>query len=230
MRPLTRLSEEEFVHHLCEASSEARALDEGSLHALHLHYEELRRWSPRVDLIGPGAADEIFARHYGEALAALPLLPAPSAARPLRLLDLGSGAGFPGLILAAARTDAEVWLVEPRERRAAFLAAVLRRAQLAAVRVVNARVAPNALPPLPANLTLVTLRALRLDPRTFRALLPHLAPDARFLFWSGGEAPAVPPELVAAGTLELAGSRQRRIREYRVVGVVGVAGGEVEGA
>src|SRR6188474_645691 len=69
--------------------------------ALHAHYVELRRWAPRLALVGPAFARELFTRHYGESLAGLELLP-PG---PARLLDLGSGAGFPGFVLAAARPD-----------------------------------------------------------------------------------------------------------------------------
>src|SRR5712691_10434932 len=74
-------------------------LSDGAAAALFAHYEELRRWSPRLALVGPGAVDEVLARHFGESLAALPFLPEPQGA----LVDVGSGAGSPGLVLAAAR-------------------------------------------------------------------------------------------------------------------------------
>src|SRR5436305_10950639 len=92
-------------------------LKERAIDALFAHYRELALWNRRTNLIGPGTAHEILARHYGESLAALPLLPA--AAR--RGLDLGSGAGFPGLVLAAACPELKMTLVEARERKWAFL-------------------------------------------------------------------------------------------------------------
>ena len=73
-------------------------LDDRSIDALFAHYRELALWNRRTNLIGPGTAGEILARHYGESLAALPLIPAGAR----RGLDLGSGAGFPGIVLAAA--------------------------------------------------------------------------------------------------------------------------------
>ncbi|HXT21605.1 MAG TPA: RsmG family class I SAM-dependent methyltransferase, partial [Thermoanaerobaculia bacterium] len=108
---------------------------------LHAHYEELRRWSTRLSLIGPGTAAEVIERHFGESLAALPHLPEPSG----RLVDLGSGAGFPGLVLAAARPGWAVTLVEAQERKWAFLQAAARRAGLSC-RCLNVRVAA-LLPP-----------------------------------------------------------------------------------
>ena len=112
---------------------------------MHAHYEELARWNSVVSLVGPAFSGEIFERHYAESLAALPLLPAG----PFRLLDLGSGAGFPGLVLAAARPDCEVVLVEARERKWAFLQSAVRRAELSC-QCLRATVGAAHQPDLPA--------------------------------------------------------------------------------
>jgi len=181
-----------------------------ALAALHRHHAELVRWAATIDLVGPAAAGELIERHYAESLAALDWLPGA----PFRLADLGSGAGFPGLVLAAARPDAEVWLVEPRERRAAFLAAAARKMGSGA-RVVGARVGGNPEPPLPDNLEIVTVRALRLGAREIGSLLPRLAAGGRLLAWGGGEPPELPPELELERERLLPGSRQRYLRSFR---------------
>jgi len=182
---------------------------EAARERLWIHHEELRRWAGRVDLVGPGAAGEIVERHYAEALLALPWLPGG----PARLVDLGSGAGFPGLVLAAARPDLDVWLVEPRERRAAFLAAAGRKMRLA-VQVVNARVDATVPPELPTAIDVLTVRALRLEPRAWRALRPRLAAGARLLAWSGEAAPELDAGFVAGRELLAPGSERRRLREF----------------
>ncbi|HUF78495.1 MAG TPA: RsmG family class I SAM-dependent methyltransferase, partial [Thermoanaerobaculia bacterium] len=74
-----------------------------TLAALYAHYQELRRWSPALSLIGPAAAGDVVERHYGESLAGVPLLPAGARV----LVDVGSGAGFPGFVLAAACPELE---------------------------------------------------------------------------------------------------------------------------
>lgn len=190
-----------------------RSLDPAAdlIERLLAHYEELSRWAPKVDLVGPAAGAEIVERHYAEALAALPWLPET----PCRLVDLGSGAGFPGLVLAAARPDLDVWLVEPRARRAAFLAAAARRMRLS-VRVVGARVAAPLPHDFPDRIDRLTVRALRLDPRAWRALLGRLAPDARLLSWSGDEALELPAEWTPSRALRTPGGEHRWLREYRV--------------
>ncbi len=210
MALLPEISLESFSEHLAAAAPEAFRVDPELAKGLFAHYLELRRWAPRVDLIGPGAAGEIFEHHYGESLAALPWLPHC----PFRLLDLGSGAGFPGMMLAAARRDAEVWLVEPRQRRAAFLATAARKMGLE-VHCLNARVAAPALSGFPERIDVVTLRALRLPPRDFRALLPHLAEDARVLLWAAADPPELPRELTPSRRSLLKGSHGRYLHEYR---------------
>jgi 16S rRNA (guanine527-N7)-methyltransferase len=208
---LPELDRSSFEQRLREAG--APPLQGGAIDALFVHYEELRRWAPKIDLIGPGAVGELFERHYVESLTALPWLPDGS----FRLLDVGTGAGFPGLILAAALPNAEAWLFEPRERRAAFLASVVRKAGLGA-RVVAARVAPAALAELPGPVHVVTLRALRLDPPLVRALAPILATGSQLLVWSGREEPLTTAGFEAGRTLLLPHSRERHLREYRWLG------------
>ena len=100
-----------------------------SVERLWVHYRELARWNPTVSLVGPGTADEIVERHYGESLAAVPLLEPQWRV----VVDVGSGAGFPGIVLAAAVPSLEVILVESRERKCAFLETVARKAALPCV-------------------------------------------------------------------------------------------------
>jgi 16S rRNA (guanine527-N7)-methyltransferase len=185
-------------------------LPEKTIAALFAHYEELRRWNRRTNLVGPGTAGEILARHYGESLAALPLLPAGARAG----LDLGSGAGFPGLVIAAARPDLEMTLAEARERKWAFLLAAARKASLPC-RCLNARVRVPLPAGLPESLDILTSRALQLDGETWRALANRLREGGRVLLWVGERDPDLPPALAPCGEVKLAGSEKRRILALR---------------
>ncbi|HEX9943989.1 MAG TPA: RsmG family class I SAM-dependent methyltransferase [Thermoanaerobaculia bacterium] len=185
-------------------------LDDRALDTLYAHYEELRRWNRRLNLIGPGTAGEILDRHYGESLAALPLLPSKLK----QGLDLGSGAGFPGLVLAAARPALAMTLAEARERKWAFLSAAARRASLPC-RCLNVRVQAPLPAGLPESIDVITSRALRLDAETWRALADRLAPDGRVLLWAGERDPDLPRELASCGGVLLAGSERRRILALR---------------
>jgi 16S rRNA (guanine(527)-N(7))-methyltransferase RsmG len=205
---LPPISRKRLASGLSELSPEP--LDERALDALYAHYQELSVWNRRLSLIGPGTLDQVLERHYGESLAALPLV--PSAAR--FGLDIGSGAGFPGLILAAARTGLEMTLVEAREKKWAFLSAAARKASLPC-RSLNVRVEIPLPAGIPASLDLVTARALKLDPGVLGALAERLGPAGRILLWLGEEDPALPATLAPGRSVNISGSQRRRILELR---------------
>ena len=80
--------------------------------------ELVRDEATRQNLIAPSTLDEIWARHIVDSAQLIPL----AQHYPGNWLDIGTGAGFPGLVVAAL-TDRPIWLVEPRKRRADFLSA-----------------------------------------------------------------------------------------------------------
>src|SRR5215218_9628710 len=205
---LPPMSRKNFAKGLAALSPEP--LDGRTVDALHAHYQELAVWNRRLSLIGPGTIDEVLERHYGESLAALPLVPDEAKAG----LDIGSGAGFPGLVLAAARTGLEMTLVEAREKKWAFLSAAARKASLPC-RSLNVRVEVPLPAGIPARLDLVTARALKLDPDVLGALAERLGPAGRILLWLGEEDPALPATLAPGRTINLPGSYRRRILELR---------------
>jgi 16S rRNA G527 N7-methylase RsmG len=111
--------------------------------ALTVHRTLLEKWRKAMDLVGPGPLDP----HFDDAREAVAWLPraampvgAPADGAPGlsgRWADLGSGAGFPGVALAALHPGAEVWLVERRQKRAAFLEQVVVTGRLRNARVVE---------------------------------------------------------------------------------------------
>lgn len=206
--PLPEIDRETFAERLGRAAS--APLSPSVLDALYAHYQELRRWNPSLSLVGPAAAEDVVERHYAEALEGLPLIP-PDAET---LVDIGSGAGFPGFVLAAALPRVHVVLVEPRERRWAFLEAAMRRARLPC-QCLNARVDPPLPQGLPGRIDVVTYRALKLPPGTLSALAERFGSAGRVLIWAGEGDPDLPPELRLAGVHALPGTRHRRILEIR---------------
>jgi len=202
------LAEKEFLDRL--QLSESSELGSGAVRALIAHYEELRRWAQRLALVGGGEADVIVERHYAESLAAVPLLGAAAT-----LLDLGSGAGFPGCVLAAARPELDVWLVESRARKGAFLRAASAKAKLSC-RVVDARVSrrhPVTERVQAASIDVVTVRGVRVDSDIWRGLEPALADGARVLRWEGDGVVEPWPRAEMGRTVELPG-RGRKIQEW----------------
>jgi 16S rRNA (guanine(527)-N(7))-methyltransferase RsmG len=203
--PITR---DQLAEGLARLSPEP--LEDQVVTALLAHYRELSVWNQRLSLIGPGTLGEILERHYGESLAALPLIPWDAR----HALDIGSGAGFPGLVLAAARADLEMALVEARERKWAFLSAAARKASLPC-RCLNVRVNVPLPAGLPASLDVVSARALKLDRDVLGALAERLGPTGRILLWVGEDVPPLPPNLAPERSVKIPGSRSRRILELR---------------
>ena len=131
-------------------------------------------------LIGPGEVPRLWDRHLLNC-AVIGELIEPSA----DVIDVGSGAGLPGIPLAIARPDLSLVLVEPLQRRAGWLADVVERLQLNAVTVRRARAEE-----LHGELTaqVVTARAVAPLTRLAGWCLPLVAPGGALLAMKGGRA------------------------------------------
>lgn len=127
-----------------------------TLERLDAYVELLLKWQPIKNLVGPSTLPVIWSRHILDSLQILDLVPDA-----MIWVDLGSGAGFPGLVIACvltSRPETCVHLVESNGRKAAFLREVIRTLNLSA-QVHNCRIEDVA-SALPENIDCVTARAL----------------------------------------------------------------------
>lgn len=92
-----------------------------TLGRLKAYAELLRKWQKHLNLVGPEGLRDLWRRHFLDSAQIVPLLPLQTRT----LLDLGSGAGFPGMVLAILGIP-EVHLVESNRRKCAFLREVAR--------------------------------------------------------------------------------------------------------
>ena len=90
---------------------------------LQIFVETLTRWQKTINLVGRATLDDVWARHILDSAQLLPLIPDKAET----LVDLGSGAGFPGLVMAALAPHLAVTLIEADARKAAFLGEASRR-------------------------------------------------------------------------------------------------------
>ncbi|HET97721.1 MAG TPA: 16S rRNA (guanine(527)-N(7))-methyltransferase RsmG [Desulfurivibrio alkaliphilus] len=120
-------------------------LERTALERLLAYHAELRKWNRKINLVAQAPELELLETHFLDSLTLLPLLsPAPTL-EPLDLLDIGSGAGFPGLVLKCCLPDRlAVTLAEPRQKRVAFLRQVVRTVGLGSgIEVLARRLEPG---------------------------------------------------------------------------------------
>ena len=147
-------------------------------------YEALvLKWSPTINLVAPATLPQIWDRHILDSAQLLPMAPQ----RPLHWADLGSGAGFPGLVIAILLQETsapgKVTLIESDQRKATFLRTCIRELALTA-NVITSRIEDT--PPLSADV--VSARALAPLPRLLPLVHRHLAPEGIALLPKGQSA------------------------------------------
>ena len=158
-----------------------------------VYLAEIERWNPTFGLVN-AEGEDLVVRHLLDSLAGVSFL---REERPGSLADVGSGAGFPGLPLAVYLKETLVTLVEPSQKRCAFL-----RAAVSLMGLANVRVFEGELAVVKEKFDCVTFRAFRpLDRKILRGLRAILAERGIIAAYKG-RAEKIQEELLAAGTKE----------------------------
>jgi 16S rRNA (guanine527-N7)-methyltransferase len=147
-----------------------------TLARLKAYADILLDWNARHNLVAKSTLPDLWHRHFWDSAQLLPLIPEPART----LADLGSGAGFPGLVLAAMRPDLAVTLHEATTKKCLFLKAAADRMGLK-VEVANARL--EDLPARPFDV--VTARALSPLPQLLAYAQKFAGPNGVCLFLKG---------------------------------------------
>ena len=149
-----------------------------TLARLEAYAELLTRWSGRINLIGRDTLADLWQRHMLDSAQLLPLVPDSAQS----LIDLGSGAGFPGLVLAILGVRG-VELVEADSRKAAFLREAARISE------ANVAIRPCRIAAVPRHaVDVITARALAPLDRLLDLAWPFIAPATICLFPKGERA------------------------------------------
>jgi 16S rRNA (guanine527-N7)-methyltransferase len=158
-----------------EAFAERAAVSRETLERLVAYADLLTRWSARINLVGRDTLPDLWRRHILDSAQLYPLV--PKAAQ--NLLDLGSGAGLPGLVMAILGVPG-VELVEADTRKSAFLR---EAARITGAKVTIRPCRIQAVPAHPADI--VTARACAPLDRLLDLAEPFLAPGTICLFPKG---------------------------------------------
>jgi 16S rRNA (guanine527-N7)-methyltransferase len=167
-----------------------------ALARLSRYFNELQKWNKKVNLVARTLdGEEILENHFLDSLSLLSLLP-PAYRERETVLDIGTGAGFPGLVLKAACPGLRVCLVEPRKNRYFFLRHIARLLELPDLEILNVRLEGGAETPELAgrSFSLVTSRAFTGIAPFVKLAAPCLAEGGRIVMMKG---PAAAGELAA---------------------------------
>lgn len=143
---------------------------------LHALAELLRKWNTRINLVAPKTVSELEDRHIADSRQVYDVVDDPGG----KWLDLGSGGGFPGLVIGILAPNLDLTLVESDRRKVAFLRTAIRELGLAA-KVEAARI--EDLPP--TNADIISARALAPLDRLLFLATPHGHAETTYLFPKG---------------------------------------------
>ncbi len=150
---------------------------------LEIYEQMLRAWQKKINLVSAATLPMLWRRHFADSAQLAELFP-----HLRRWVDLGSGAGFPGLVLALLlkrQPGAIVHLIESDQRKAAFLRAVSR--ETGAPTLVHVGRIQQELPPLVGEVDAVCARALAPLPQLIAWSQQHLLKNAIGVFLKGQE-------------------------------------------
>jgi 16S rRNA (guanine527-N7)-methyltransferase len=158
-----------------EALQSLMNLSDAVMDRLTVYAEMLEKWQKSINLVGPDTIPSLWVRHFLDSAQLFPLFPQNIH----RVVDMGSGAGFPGLVLAILGAP-DVNLIESDSRKCAFLRETARMTGTE-LKIHNCRI--EKAPPLAADL--VTARALAPLDKLLEWAEPHLLPGGHCLFLKG---------------------------------------------
>lgn len=161
--------------------------DSRTAERLAIYHALLEDWNQRVNLTADATLETMLDRHYIDSLA--PLMVAGLFPQKTKIIDVGSGAGFPGLPLAIARPDFEVLLLDSLQKRLKFLDAVISELGLTNVRTAHARAEDAGHDSaLRERFDMATARAVAAAPTLMELLLPLVKVGGKAVCYKGPSA------------------------------------------
>ncbi|HEX3094771.1 MAG TPA: 16S rRNA (guanine(527)-N(7))-methyltransferase RsmG, partial [Candidatus Angelobacter sp.] len=175
-------------------------LDEMRLAAISKYIDLLIRWNARINLTAIRTPEEIVQRHFGESLFAAKDILAREPAK--TAIDLGSGAGFPGVPFALLAPEVEVTLIESNQKKSTFLKELIYTLGLKNVKVFGGRAESYS-----QSAELVMLRAVERFEEILPLALKLVSPGGRLAL------------LIGTSQIDLAGSQVPAVRWQEPVGI-----------
>jgi 16S rRNA (guanine527-N7)-methyltransferase len=188
-------------------------LNPSRLAAFKAYTEMILAWSSRMNLTAVKAPEQIVTKHYADSLSLLPLIDEHAKT----LIDVGTGAGFPGLPLAIAAPHIQFFLIDSLNKRVNFVREVVKQLNLKNVSCEHAR-AQEAAPRLDCfeNFDAATARAVASMTEISKCCLPFVSPGGFFYAMKG---PSALKEIAEAeATIESLGGKLKSVETVNLKG------------
>lgn len=204
---------EKAIAHLKELAAEAGFIVDEKKAALFRRYAELlREWNEKMNLTAITEPDEIAVKHFYDSMLLLTVYDIPEGAA---VIDVGTGAGFPGVVLKIMRPDIKLTLLDSLNKRLVFLGEVLKELGLEAT-CLHARAEEAARGNLRESFDLATARAVAALPVLSEYCLPFVKVGGAFVAMKG---PSANEEASAAErAISLLGGKQEGVKEHHLPG------------
>lgn len=196
-----------------EAQSCGISLEQETAEKLDIYARLLVEWNEKMNLTAITAPGEIVTKHFVDSLTAGVLLPA-AGEEPLTLVDVGTGAGFPGVPLALWRPDIRLTLLDSLNKRLVFLETVCRELELPGTLVHARAEEAGRRKDMREHFAVATARAVAALPTLCEYCLPLVRPGGCFIAMKG---PSGPEETAASSNaLSRLGGKIDEIRQLRL--------------
>jgi 16S rRNA (guanine527-N7)-methyltransferase len=157
------------------------APDEQQVRSISTYIDLLLKWNRALSLTTIRSPEEIVGRHFGESIFATKLLPVENC----RLVDIGTGAGFPGLALKIASPGVQLTLIESNRKKCTFLSEVVRSLEIRNVQILCERFEDAR--PETAQANVITSRAVGDYKQTLKWAARALAHRGHVALWVGAD-------------------------------------------
>jgi 16S rRNA (guanine527-N7)-methyltransferase len=159
------------------------------LKQFELYYQELIEWNKKINLTAITDYASVQVKHFLDSLTITIALSGKEVERPdFKIIDVGTGAGFPGVPLKILFPQSKLVLIEPTTKKTAFLHHIIHKLELEKVELLNSRAEEAAhLPLYREQFALVLSRAVALLPTLVELTLPFCQIGGRFIAQKKGE-------------------------------------------
>ena len=162
-------------------------LDDLAVDRLYTYHDLLIEWNDKINLTALTAPEDVALKHFVDSLMLLRHIDIEKDAR-VRVIDVGTGAGFPGLVLKIARPDIRLTLLDSLQKRLTFLDAVCQALQLDDVALIHSRAEDGARTELRDSFDIAVSRAVASTNILCEYDMPYVKVGGRFIAMKGKEA------------------------------------------